>query len=155
MPHRWYYVDTKITPVSITVYHINYRKSLFCLFAIRCNWKCIKTHELVRVNIGLCKIKGLWLSNVIFQFLNLFLFIYNCGEAAPEEIPQTQWKESYLRSNVVLYSQQLLPNALACSFCHTWVIIETCAIRGKVLQIGQKQLSNRETKLCQDCLAVL
>lgn len=35
MPHRWYYVYTKITPMPITVYHSNYRKQIF--FSLFCN----------------------------------------------------------------------------------------------------------------------
>lgn len=41
MPHRWYYVYTKITPTPITVYHSNYRKKLSVFFAMKFNWETL------------------------------------------------------------------------------------------------------------------
>lgn len=50
MPHRWYYVYTKITPTPITVYHSNYRKQIF--FSLFCNEVQLRNHIYVYVLIS-------------------------------------------------------------------------------------------------------
>lgn len=120
MPHRWYYVYTKITPTPITVYHSNYRKQIF--FSLFCNEKpnismylyliYIYTYihgrykyiEIIYKYIDTCKwlwLFQLWDSSSFEPFFFIFVDFWSGCEGSPNVSFNIRRQEAVLRKAVL------------------------------------------------------
>lgn len=121
MPHRWYYVYTKITPTPITVYHSNYRKTN--LFQSFLQWSLTENKSMPLYLIHICMhtyidtrykyteiiykyidtyVEWLWLFQLwCFQFVFLFVKFWSGCEGSPKKFLNIRRQEAVLRKAVL------------------------------------------------------